>query len=136
MWLAPFALYSDLGDYSIFAVGILTLFYNGLLNLAKILFDPLNNEGKSLFGCPTWRTCKDQLGKNSKSLPYSTIASYLTPSIHPPFHVHLTEYPKNEKPVLVSTNNDLRRMGFWVCVYVRNLISHMRTSTIVASLAT
>jgi len=44
VWMAPFALYSDLGDYSIFAVGILTLFYTGLLNLAKIFLDPLNNE--------------------------------------------------------------------------------------------
>jgi predicted membrane chloride channel (bestrophin family) len=42
--MAPFALYSQLGNYSIFAVGLLTLFYTGLLNLAKIFLDPLNNE--------------------------------------------------------------------------------------------
>lgn len=41
---APIALYADLGDYSIFAVGTLTLFYTGLNNLAKIFLDPLNNE--------------------------------------------------------------------------------------------
>jgi hypothetical protein len=42
--IAPFALYADLGNYAVFAVGILTLFYTGLLNLAKIFLDPLNNE--------------------------------------------------------------------------------------------
>jgi predicted membrane chloride channel (bestrophin family) len=42
--IAPFALYADLGNYSVIAVGILTLFYTGLLNLAKIFLDPLNNE--------------------------------------------------------------------------------------------
>jgi predicted membrane chloride channel (bestrophin family) len=50
--IAPFALYADLGNYSVIAVGILTLFYTGLLNLAKIFLDPLNNEnfcGNSIF---------------------------------------------------------------------------------------
>lgn len=42
--LSPLALYADLGAYSIFCVGILTLFYTGLLDLAKIFLDPLNNE--------------------------------------------------------------------------------------------
>jgi predicted membrane chloride channel (bestrophin family) len=42
--MAPFALYADLGNYSVIAVGILTLFYTGLLNLAKVLLDPLDNE--------------------------------------------------------------------------------------------
>ena len=41
---APVALYADLGVYSIPAVGVLTLFYSGLNNLAKIFLDPLNNE--------------------------------------------------------------------------------------------
>ena len=40
---APIALYSRLGDYSIFAVFFETIFYTGLTNLAKILLDPLNN---------------------------------------------------------------------------------------------
>lgn len=34
--LAPIALYSELGGFSVFAVGFLTMFYTGLLNLAKI----------------------------------------------------------------------------------------------------
>jgi len=42
--LAPFVLYSELGVWSVPAVGILTLFYSGLLDLAKILLDPLNND--------------------------------------------------------------------------------------------
>ena len=50
--IAPFALYADLGNYSVIAVGILTLFYTGLFDLAKIFLDPLNNEnfcGNSIF---------------------------------------------------------------------------------------
>jgi hypothetical protein len=43
--LAPFALYVELGIWSIPAVGLLTLFYSGLLDLAKILLDPLDNDG-------------------------------------------------------------------------------------------
>jgi len=42
--IAPFALYAELGAYAIVAVGLITLFYTGLLNLAKIFLDPLNNE--------------------------------------------------------------------------------------------
>ena len=42
--LAPFALYSELGIWSIAAVGLLTLFYSGLLDLSKILLDPLEND--------------------------------------------------------------------------------------------
>jgi len=42
--IAPFALYSELGIWSIPAVGLLTLFYAGLLDLAKILLDPLDND--------------------------------------------------------------------------------------------
>ena len=43
--IAPIALYAELGSYSVVAVGVLTMFYTGLLNLAKIFLDPLNNEG-------------------------------------------------------------------------------------------
>jgi len=41
--LAPFALYSELGLWSVPAVGILNIFYSGMLDLAKILLDPLDN---------------------------------------------------------------------------------------------
>jgi predicted membrane chloride channel (bestrophin family) len=44
--LAPFALYSELGVWSVPAVGILTLFYSGLLDLSKILLDPLDNDAE------------------------------------------------------------------------------------------
>ncbi|CAJ1956769.1 unnamed protein product [Cylindrotheca closterium] len=48
-WLIPLcshhiSLFPDLGEFSVAAVGILTLFYTGLNNLAKIFLDPLNNE--------------------------------------------------------------------------------------------
>lgn len=42
--LAPFALYGELGIWCVPAVGLLTLFYSGLLDLAKILLDPLDND--------------------------------------------------------------------------------------------
>ncbi|KAL3910804.1 MAG: hypothetical protein SGARI_001947 [Bacillariaceae sp.] len=42
--MAPFALYSELGVWSVPAVGLLTLFYSGLLDLSKILLDPLDND--------------------------------------------------------------------------------------------
>jgi predicted membrane chloride channel (bestrophin family) len=42
--IAPFALYAELGVWSVPAVGLLTLFYSGLLDLSKILLDPLDNE--------------------------------------------------------------------------------------------
>jgi len=41
---APIALYADLGEFSVIAVGLITLFYTGLNNMAKIFLDPLNNE--------------------------------------------------------------------------------------------
>ena len=41
---APIALYAELGVWSILSVGILTLFYSGLLDLAKIFLDPLDND--------------------------------------------------------------------------------------------
>lgn len=47
VFLAPVALYSTLGDMSLICVGIITLFYTGLLNLAKIFLDPLDNENFS-----------------------------------------------------------------------------------------
>lgn len=42
--LAPFALYCELGFWSIPAVGILNIFYSGMLDLSKILLDPLDND--------------------------------------------------------------------------------------------
>ena len=44
VWTAPLALYSELGAWSVICVGILTVFYSGLLDLAKIFLDPLDNE--------------------------------------------------------------------------------------------
>ena len=44
VWTAPIALYSELGAWSIICVGVLTLFYTGMLGLAKIFLDPLDNE--------------------------------------------------------------------------------------------
>ena len=40
---SPIALFSDLGEYSVLAVGLVTLFYTGLNDLGKIFLDPLNN---------------------------------------------------------------------------------------------
>ena len=40
---APVALYAETGLWSAFSVGVLTLFYSGLLDLAKIFLDPLDN---------------------------------------------------------------------------------------------
>jgi len=42
--ISPFALYPELGVYSIFCVGLITLFYSGLLDLAKIFLDPFDNQ--------------------------------------------------------------------------------------------
>jgi hypothetical protein len=36
--------YAELGIFSVLSVGILTLFYSGLLDLAKVFLDPLDNE--------------------------------------------------------------------------------------------
>ena len=44
LFTAPFALYVECGLWSVLAVGLLSLFYNGLLDLAKILLDPLDND--------------------------------------------------------------------------------------------
>lgn len=42
--MTPIAKYADLGIYSALMVGILTFFYHGLLILAKVFLDPLDNE--------------------------------------------------------------------------------------------
>lgn len=42
VWLAPLGLYAVLGAWSVLCMGLLTLFYAGLLDLAKIFLDPLN----------------------------------------------------------------------------------------------
>ena len=42
--LAPLAQYRSLGIFSVLLVGILSLFYTGLLNLANVFLDPLDNE--------------------------------------------------------------------------------------------
>ncbi|CAJ1967380.1 unnamed protein product [Cylindrotheca closterium] len=42
--LAPIAKYSELGIYSVLLIGVLTFFYHGLLVLAKVFLDPLDNE--------------------------------------------------------------------------------------------
>ncbi|CAJ1967412.1 unnamed protein product [Cylindrotheca closterium] len=40
----PIAKYSDMGIFSVLMIGILTLFFHGLLILAKVFLDPLDNE--------------------------------------------------------------------------------------------
>ena len=45
VWLAPFALYSDLGSLSIPLCAILTHFFKGLLELSKSFLDPFGNDG-------------------------------------------------------------------------------------------
>ncbi len=47
--LAPFALYADLGIWSVIAVGILNIFFSGMNDLAKILLDPLDNSDESFY---------------------------------------------------------------------------------------
>ncbi|KAL3939592.1 MAG: hypothetical protein SGBAC_005705 [Bacillariaceae sp.] len=44
IFLSPFALYSELGAWSTPAVALLTIFYSGLLDLSKLLLDPLDND--------------------------------------------------------------------------------------------
>lgn len=41
---SPVALYAELGAWSVICVGVLTVFYTGLMDLAKIFLDPLDNE--------------------------------------------------------------------------------------------
>merc|ERR1719491_594524 len=45
MMLAPFALYAELGSLSIPLVGLLALFFRGLLKLSKSFLDPFGVEG-------------------------------------------------------------------------------------------
>jgi len=45
VWMAPFALYSDLGSLSIPLCAILTHFFKGLLELSKSFLDPFGNDG-------------------------------------------------------------------------------------------
>lgn len=45
IFLAPLCLYNDLGSVSIPLVGLLTLFFKGLLELSKSFLDPFGNEG-------------------------------------------------------------------------------------------
>jgi len=45
VFLSPFALYPELGSLSVFATGLLTLFFKGLLELSKSFLDPFGNEG-------------------------------------------------------------------------------------------
>ena len=44
LFVAPLALYAEMKSLSILCVGMMTLFYQGLLDLAKVFLDPLNNE--------------------------------------------------------------------------------------------
>ncbi|CAJ1930955.1 unnamed protein product [Cylindrotheca closterium] len=81
LFLAPFALYVELGIWSIPAVGLLTLFYSGLLDLAKILLDPLDNDGyyKSRVNMDIGVLIREsnasssQFKYSAEKLPFSTI---------------------------------------------------------------
>ena len=42
---SPFALYAQQGIWAIFTVGVLTVFYAGVLDLSKMYLDPLDNDG-------------------------------------------------------------------------------------------
>ena len=42
--IAPFALYFETGAWCIFVTGLLTMFFDGLLGLAKIFLDPFDND--------------------------------------------------------------------------------------------
>lgn len=44
LFCAPFACYEDMGYFTIAAVGIITIFFVGLLDLSKVMLDPLDNE--------------------------------------------------------------------------------------------
>mmetsp|Transcript_7873 Transcript_7873/g.15929 ORF Transcript_7873/g.15929 Transcript_7873/m.15929 type:complete len:161 (-) Transcript_7873:384-866(-) len=41
---SPFALYKDMAFFSVPCVGVLTLFFAGLLDLSKVMLDPFDNE--------------------------------------------------------------------------------------------
>uniref|UniRef100_A0A7S1ZNA5 Bestrophin homolog n=1 Tax=Trieres chinensis TaxID=1514140 RepID=A0A7S1ZNA5_TRICV len=44
LFSAPLACYKEMGYFSIVAVGILSIFFAGLLDLSKVMLDPLDNE--------------------------------------------------------------------------------------------
>lgn len=44
LFIAPIAQYPEMGAFSILSMGLLTVFYSGLLDLAKVFLDPLDNE--------------------------------------------------------------------------------------------
>lgn len=44
LFVAPVAQYAELGIFSVLSMGIFTLFYLGLMDLAKVFLDPLDNE--------------------------------------------------------------------------------------------
>ncbi|CAN0338571.1 unnamed protein product, partial [Hapterophycus canaliculatus] len=46
--LTPFALFSEVGFWSIVATGVLTTVRTGLFNLSKTFIDPLNNEDATI----------------------------------------------------------------------------------------
>ena len=43
--------YAELGIFSVVSVGIFSLFYLGLMDLAKVFLDPLDNENYIMHGC-------------------------------------------------------------------------------------
>jgi predicted membrane chloride channel (bestrophin family) len=47
--LAPFALFCELGIWSVLAVGVLNIFFSGMNDLAKILLDPLDNSDQTFY---------------------------------------------------------------------------------------
>lgn len=44
LMISPFALYVEMGIWAVPAVGILTLFYSGMLDAAKMMLDPIEND--------------------------------------------------------------------------------------------
>ena len=46
LFVTPFAALADMGNFSPFATFVLTMFFQGLLDLTKMFLDPFNNEGQ------------------------------------------------------------------------------------------
>ncbi|GMH56297.1 hypothetical protein TrLO_g5449 [Triparma laevis f. longispina] len=46
LFVTPFAALADMGNFSPFATFVLTMFFQGLLDLSKMFLDPFNNEGQ------------------------------------------------------------------------------------------
>ena len=44
--VTPFAAIAEMGNFSPFATLVITLFFQGLLDLSKMFLDPFNNEGQ------------------------------------------------------------------------------------------